>query len=130
MHKNAQHLYIDDVNVDASIDTAARTTYTASMQYREGDRLYPIRGKGSMDAQARTNLQRWTAAHVPLPRLVNYGVNNAAIDMRSGSLKRRPALLRKTRGKCICKRRESCQSTQSHSRLRTVTADSTFSKAV
>ena len=82
----SQHLYVDDVNVDATVNTAARTHYTASMEYREGSRTYPIHGAGVIDANSALTLHHWTAAHVPLPRLVNYAVNNANISMLSGSL--------------------------------------------
>ena len=86
VHPDAQHLYIDNVNVDATVNSAARTRYVASMNYREGSRLYPIRGKGAIDARTGFTLHRWTAARVPLPRLLNYGVNNRNVDMLGGAL--------------------------------------------
>lgn len=82
----AQHLYLDNVNLVAGVNTAARTRYTASMNYREGPRLYPIHGSGVMNAATAFVLHHWTAARVPLPRLVNYGVNNPDIHMLGGTL--------------------------------------------
>lgn len=86
VHPDAQHLYVDNVNVDAVVNSAARTHYVAAMNYREGSRLYPIHGKGAIDESTGFTLHHWTAARVPLPRLLNYGVNNANIDMLGGAL--------------------------------------------
>jgi autotransporter translocation and assembly factor TamB len=86
VHPDSRHLYVDDVNVDASVNTAGATSYHAAMNYREGSLLYPIRGVGHLDTPAHLNFQRWTAARVPLPRIVNYGVNNTNLQMQAGTL--------------------------------------------
>jgi len=86
VHADARHLYLDAVNVDAAVNTAAVTQYTASAAYREGSRRYPIAGNGTIDNRSGLNLQHWAAARVPLPRLVNYGTNNPSLHMLGGAL--------------------------------------------
>ncbi len=83
---SARRLYVGNVNVSADVHTDARTTYTASMAYVEGGASYPIRGTGAIDSAAGFTLHHWTAAHVPLPQLVNYALNNANIRMQAGYL--------------------------------------------
>ncbi|HET9096105.1 MAG TPA: hypothetical protein VFN37_05560, partial [Candidatus Baltobacteraceae bacterium] len=82
----ARRLFIDGVNIAANVNTAARTHYTASMAYDDAGVRYPINGRGTMDAGLGFNYQRWTAAHVPLPQLVNYALNNANLRLRAGYL--------------------------------------------
>lgn len=83
---HARHLLIDGVDVAANVDTAARTHYTASMAYDDAGVRYPIDGHGTIDAALGFNYQRWTAAHIPLPQLVNYALNNANLRLRAGYL--------------------------------------------
>ncbi len=83
---SARRIQIGAVTIDADVHSAARTAYHATMAYMAGGAAYPIRGAGIMDAPAGFNLQHWTAAHVPLPQLVNYALNNAGIRMRAGYL--------------------------------------------
>jgi hypothetical protein len=82
----ARRLFIDRVNVAANVNTGARTHYTASMAYEDGGKAYPIDGHGTIDKAIGLNYQRWTAAHVPLPQLVNYALNNANLRLRAGYL--------------------------------------------
>jgi hypothetical protein len=82
----ARHLTIQNVNVAANVDTAARTQYVASMAYNDAGRLYPINGRGTIDYALGLNDQQWTAAHLPLPQLINYALNNANLRMRAGFL--------------------------------------------
>jgi len=86
VHADARYLYLDAVNVDAAVNTAAVTQYRASLAYREGSRRYPIAGNGTIDNRSGVNLQHWAAARVPLPRLVNYGTNNPSLHMLGGAL--------------------------------------------
>lgn len=82
----AQRISIGDLNADAVVDTAARTHYTASMAYLQGGARYPIFGHGTIDKALNLNYQRWTAAHIPLPQIVNYALNNAKIRLQAGFL--------------------------------------------
>ena len=82
----ARRLRIDGVNVDAAVNTAARTQYVASMAYDDAGIRYPIDGRGTIDSTIGLNYQRWTATHVPLPQLVNYALNNANLRLRAGFL--------------------------------------------
>ena len=82
----ARRLLINGVNVAANVNTAARTRYTASMAYQDAGTAYPIDGRGIIDKASGLNYQRWTAAHVPLPQLVNYALNNANLRLRAGYL--------------------------------------------
>lgn len=83
---SARRLSITGVNVDAAMHTDSRSTYRASMAYVDGEHSYPIHGAGVIDTPAGFTLHHWTAAHVPLPQLVNYALNNANIRMRAGFL--------------------------------------------
>src|SRR5579872_1392062 len=82
----ARHLTIADVNLAAEVNSAARTHYVASMAYDDGSARYPINGHGTIDNTVGFNYQRWTAAHIPLPQLINYALNNAQLRMRAGYL--------------------------------------------
>jgi len=82
----AKHLYIDDVNIAANLDTSAHSRYRAAMNYREANRRYPIAGNGDMDPNGGMNLHHWTAAYVPLPRLIDFAINNPALRMTRGEL--------------------------------------------
>ena len=82
----ARRLFIDGVNVGANVNTAALTRYTASMAYVDAGARYPINGHGTIDNGIGLNYQRWTAAHIPLPQLVNYALNNANLRLRAGFL--------------------------------------------
>ncbi|HET6894738.1 MAG TPA: translocation/assembly module TamB domain-containing protein [Candidatus Baltobacteraceae bacterium] len=82
----ARRLFIDRVNVSANVNTGARTHYTATMAYEDEGAAYPIDGHGTIDKAIGLNYQRWTAAHVPLPQLVNYALNNANLRLRAGYL--------------------------------------------
>ncbi|HEY9180539.1 MAG TPA: hypothetical protein VIO32_07450, partial [Candidatus Baltobacteraceae bacterium] len=82
----ARRLSIRNVNVAANVDTAAQTHYSASMAYVDAGVAYPIDGHGTIDNALGLNYQRWTAAHVPLPQLVNYALNNANLRLRAGFL--------------------------------------------
>ena len=83
---SARRLYIGNVNFNAAVHTDARTRYTASMAYVASNVSYPIRGAGVIDAPDGFTLHHWTAAHVPLPQLINYALNNANLRMRAGFL--------------------------------------------
>ncbi|MFN2450046.1 MAG: translocation/assembly module TamB domain-containing protein [Candidatus Baltobacteraceae bacterium] len=83
---SARDVEIARLNVNADIHTAARTVYRASMAYVDGRGAYPIRGGGILDAPSGFTLHHWTAAHVPLPQIVNYALNNSTIRMRAGYL--------------------------------------------
>ncbi len=82
----AQHIYLDAITVGASVNTASSSHYTASLNYREADNRYPIRGSGTIDAPAGFTLHHWTAGYVPLPRLIGYALNNPTIRMTKGEL--------------------------------------------
>ena len=82
----ARRLFIGNVNVTANVNTGGRTHYTASMAYEDAGAAYPINGHGTIDKAIGLNYQRWTAAHVPLPQLVNYALNNANLRLRAGFL--------------------------------------------
>ncbi len=83
---SARDVEVARVNFNAAVNTAARTTYRATMAYVEGGASYPIRGGGVIDTPAGFTLHHWTAAHVPLPQLVNYALNNATLRLRAGYL--------------------------------------------
>ncbi|HET7812824.1 MAG TPA: translocation/assembly module TamB domain-containing protein, partial [Candidatus Baltobacteraceae bacterium] len=82
----ARDVEVASVNFNANVDTSARTTYKATMAYTDGRAQYPIRGGGIIDTPAGYTLHHWTAAHVPLPQLVNYALNNANMRMTAGYL--------------------------------------------
>lgn len=82
----ARDVEVANLNFDANVNTAERTTYKATMAYTDGRAQYPIRGGGLIDTPAGYTLHHWTAAHVPLPQLVNYALNNSSIRMTAGYL--------------------------------------------
>jgi hypothetical protein len=86
VQSSAKTIRVGRINLTATIDTAARTTYRASMAYLYDGRSYPIRGVGIIDKPLGINLQHFTAAKVPLPQLIDYALNNTRISMRAGSL--------------------------------------------
>jgi hypothetical protein len=83
----ARHLYAQRVDVDADLSTASRSSYRASLAYGEHrDRLYPVRGSGSIDVNGLTD-QHWSAAALPVAGAVNFVVNSPAIRLRAGLLR-------------------------------------------
>jgi hypothetical protein len=82
----ARHLTIANIDVAANVNTGTRTQYAASMDYTDGAALYPIRGHGNIDYVNGLNDQQWTAAHLPLPQLINFALNNTTLRLRAGFL--------------------------------------------
>ena len=82
----SRHITIAGVDVNARVNTAGRTRYAARMAYAERGASYPIAGHGTIDNTLGLNYQRWTAAHLPLPQIVNYALNNAKIRLLAGFL--------------------------------------------
>jgi TamB, inner membrane protein subunit of TAM complex len=83
----ARHLYAERVDVDADLSMASRSSYRASLVYGErSDRLYPVRGTGSINANGLTD-QHWTADALPVAGAVNFAVNSPAMRLRAGTLR-------------------------------------------
>jgi hypothetical protein len=83
----ARHLYAERVDVDADLSMASRSSYRANLAYGErSDRLYPVRGSGSIDADGLTD-QHWSAAALPVAGAVNFAVNSPAMRLRAGVLR-------------------------------------------
>ncbi len=83
----ARRLYVDRIEADAHIDTAARSRYTASLDYREDDRRYTIRAAGDADVASGYVLHHVQAAQLPIARLLDYGINSKQARVLSGTLR-------------------------------------------
>jgi hypothetical protein len=82
-----EHLYAEDVEVDAGISTEGRSTYAATLKYGERpDRLYVVTGRGEIDPARGYDDQRWRAEQLPIAGAVNFVVNSSSLRLRSGVL--------------------------------------------
>lgn len=83
----ARHLYAKRIDLDADLSTTAHSSYRASLTYGErADRLYPVRGRGTIDAGGLID-QHWIAAALPVAGAVNFVVNSPAMRLRAGLLR-------------------------------------------
>jgi hypothetical protein len=82
-----RHLYVENLQVDAAISSAARSFYTVALKYgeRPGD-LYPVRGRGDINAPAGYIDQRWTAPALPIAAAVDFVVNSPSLRLDRGML--------------------------------------------
>jgi len=80
-------LYATNINVNADVSTAARSTYSVALGYGEGaGRLYPVRGRGQIDAHAGSMDQHWTASAVPISGAVDFMLDSPTLSLRAGTL--------------------------------------------
>ena len=94
-----RHLYVENLQVDAAVSSAARSFYTVALKYgeRPGD-LYPVRGRGDINAPAGYIDQRWTAPALPIAAAVDFIVNSPSLRLDvANAPQRRCALLRAKR---------------------------------
>lgn len=81
------HLFVEQANASADIDTQARSQYVASLDYGElRNTLYPIRGHGVIDRPKGIDDQRWRAPYVPIAGALDFAMNAAAMRVTSGAL--------------------------------------------
>ncbi len=84
---NRRHLYVRDLNVDATLATAARSSYVAALRYGErADRLYPVRGTGTIDSARGYVEQHWSAPELPIAAAVNFLAGSSAMRLQDGML--------------------------------------------
>lgn len=83
-----ERLYLAHLEVEADISTAARSRYSADLQYGERlDRLYPVRGRGEIDPQHGFIDQHWTAQELPIASAANFIADSASLSFLGGRLR-------------------------------------------
>jgi len=83
-----RHLYVENIQADADISSVARTLYTVALKYGESPRdLYPVRGRGDINAPSGYIDQRWTAPALPIAAAVDFIVNSPSLRLDSGMLR-------------------------------------------
>ncbi len=83
-----RHLYVENVQADATISSAARSFYTVALKYGERPRhLYPVRGRGDINPAAGYIDQRWTAPALPIAAAVDFIVNSPSLRLDLGMLR-------------------------------------------
>src|SRR5580658_1650861 len=83
-----RHLYVENLRVDAAISSAARSVYTVTLKYGErSGELYPVRGRGDINAPAGYVDQRWTAPALPIAAAVDFIVNSPSLRLELGTLR-------------------------------------------
>jgi hypothetical protein len=83
-----RRMYVQDLNVDADVSTAARSRYSVSLEYGERrDRLYPVRGLGDVNPQDGYADQHWTAAELPVAAAANFITDSASLRFLGGTLR-------------------------------------------
>jgi len=83
-----RHLYVENVQANADISSAARSLYTVALKFGDhpGD-LYPIRGGGDINVPSGYIDQQWTAPALPVAAAVDFIVNSPSIRLDSGMLR-------------------------------------------
>jgi len=84
-HAIARSQRVDGIDVDASIDTAARSRYRVEAAYRVGARAYPIVATGTLDTPRAYALHVIRAAALPLTPIVDYFIDSDVATMRAGA---------------------------------------------
>src|SRR5579862_4327546 len=80
-----RRLYASDLQADANLSTSARSNYRVTLRYGERpDRLYPVRGAGTIDVARNHSDQHWTAPQLPIAGAVNFLVNSSSLTLQSG----------------------------------------------
>ena len=80
-------LYVRNVTVDADVSTVALTTYNVAFDYGENaGRLYPVRGRGNIDARAGYMDQHWTAPALPISGAADFILDSPTLSLRAGTL--------------------------------------------
>jgi hypothetical protein len=83
-----RHLYVENLRVDAAISSDARSVYTVTLKYGErSGELYPVRGRGDINAPAGYVDQRWTAPALPIAAAVDFIVNSPSLRLELGTLR-------------------------------------------
>lgn len=82
----ARRLVLTGIDANATVDTAARTSYAVSVAYNENGTAYPLHAAGTMEKSRGFVLQRFWAAKIPIAQLVDYVANNRAVRVTSGEL--------------------------------------------
>ncbi len=83
-----RNLYVRDLNVDADISSAARSRYTARLQYGERtDRLFPVSGRGDIDPRNGYVNQRWTARELPIAAAADFIAGSPSMRFLRGTLR-------------------------------------------
>jgi autotransporter translocation and assembly factor TamB len=84
---NQRRLYVKDLVADATLSTAARSSYTVTLRYGESaGQLFPILGHGTIDAVNGYADQRWRAPELPIAAAVNFMTNDRTMRLQSGRL--------------------------------------------
>ena len=84
-HAIARSQRVDGIEVDAQIDTAARTRYRVSGAYRVASRPYPIVATGTLDTPRAYALHVVRAQALPLSPIVDYFIDSDVATMRAGT---------------------------------------------
>ncbi|MBV8197809.1 MAG: translocation/assembly module TamB domain-containing protein [Candidatus Eremiobacteraeota bacterium] len=86
--RDERSLYVRALAVSADISTAARSRYTADLLYGERtNALYPIRGRGDINAPAGYIDQHWTAPLLPVAAAVNFIADSSSLQFLGGILR-------------------------------------------
>lgn len=83
---NMQPIAIERANATFDVDTAARTTYAIAASYVAQGRLYPLHGRGLIDASHPFEMQHVWAPRLPIASLLNDAVGSSALHVNSASL--------------------------------------------
>jgi TamB, inner membrane protein subunit of TAM complex len=84
-HAIARSQRVDGIEVDAQIDTAARSRYRVSGAYRVASRAYPIVATGTLDTPRAYSLHVVRAQALPLSPIVDYFIDSDVATMRAGT---------------------------------------------
>ena len=83
-----RRMYVQNLNVDADVSTAARSRYSVSLEYGERrDRFYPVRGRGDLNPKDGYVDQHWTAAELPVAAAANFITDSASLRFLAGMLR-------------------------------------------
>ncbi len=83
-----RRMYVRDLQVSADVASAGASHYRVDFSFGETpNALFPVRGRGDLDARDGEDMQRWTAAALPIAAAADFVTDTASLRVESGMLR-------------------------------------------
>jgi autotransporter translocation and assembly factor TamB len=79
--------YVENLQADADLSAPGAARYAVDLRYGErSNALYPVRGRGEIDARDGYADERWTAEELPIAAAVDFILDSPALQLERGTL--------------------------------------------